>query len=413
MLKLISAIVVLLILFSFTDYPKTFSPAHFLSQADAKESMPKEFQTVALGLPVMEHPKDNPPTAKKIALGRKLFMDRRLSHNNTISCGMCHVPEEGFTSNQIATAVGIEGRSHRRNSPTMFNVGYYEFLFHDGREFTLEDQVIAPMVAFNEMNNPAVGHAIEKIRNAEDYAGLFEEAFGGPVNLQRLTQAIAVYERTLISGNSRFDQWHFGGDKKAMNEKEVAGFEIFKGKAKCIICHTIGAKSALFTDQSFHNTGIGWARNNKVINNEHEEETFPVQLAPGVVVHIKHDHLKDSSEKPQNDVGRFEITENPDDSWKYKTPGLRNLVVTAPYMHDGSLSTLEDVVDFYDKGGDKNPSLDPLMTPLGLTVEEKSSLVAFLKTLTGDNVEQLEQEAREAFTDVKIDLISPYQEYAE
>ncbi len=404
MFKLISLIVILLLIFSLSDKANRFSPSQFLLKKEVEEEVIK----TALGLPTMVHPEDNKPTVKKVALGRKLFMDRRLSHNNTISCGMCHVPEEGFTSNQLATAVGIEGRSHRRNTPTMFNVGYYKFLFHDGREFNLEDQVIGPMVAFNEMNNPAVGHAIEKIRNAEDYAGLFEEAFGGPVNLQRLTQAIAAYERTLISGNSRFDQWYFGGDKKAMNAKEINGFEVFKGKGKCVVCHTMGEKSALFTDQSFHNTGIGWARNNKVVNNEHESETFPVQLAPGVVVQVKHDHLKDSSEKPQNDVGRFEVTENPEDSWRYKTPSLRNLVVSAPYMHDGSLSTLEDVVEFYDKGGDENPSLDPLMTPLGLTAQEKDALVAFLKTLTGDNIQQLEQEARDAFMGVKLDTGATY-----
>jgi cytochrome c peroxidase len=389
MFKLFSVIFFIYLIYSIADYRNEFSISHLFTKGYALET--------PLGLPDMSHPIDNMPTAEKIALGRKLFMDRRLSHNNTISCGMCHVPEQGFTSNELATAVGIEGRSHRRNSPTIFNVGYYQFLFHDGREFTLENQVIGPMLAFNEMGNPSIGHVIEKIRNLNDYSGLFEEAFGGGVTLERLSQAIASYERFLVSGNSKFDQWHYGEDKNALNQEEINGFEIFIGKGGCVTCHTINDKTALFTDQSFHNTGIGWARNNKVIKKEYDSETFPVQLAPGVIVHVKHDYLETSSEKPQNDVGRFEITEDPKDSWKYKTPSLRNLTVTAPYMHDGSLATLEEVVSFYNKGGEDNPDKDSLLKPLGLSAKEQFSLVAFLKSLTGDNIKQLEQEARTAF----------------
>lgn len=389
MFKLISAILLIYLLFTLADYKSEFSLSHLLTTTDV--------QKASLGLPEMQQPKNNPPTAQKIALGRKLFMDRRLSHNNTISCGMCHVPEQGFTSNELATAVGIEGRSHRRNSPTIFNVGYYQFLFHDGREFTLEDQVIGPMLAFNEMGNPSIGHVLDKIRHFDDYAGMFEEAFGGGVSLERVSQAIASYERSFVSGNSRFDQWRYGGDKNALTEEEVSGFEIFDGKGGCVACHSINDKTALFTDQSFHNTGIGWARNNRVMKKEYESDTFPVQLAPGVIVQVKHDYLDTSSEKPQNDVGRFEITENPKDSWKYKTPSLRNLAVSGPYMHDGSLSSLDDVVAFYNKGGDDNPKKDALLKPLNLSTQEQGALVAFLQTLTGSNIKQLEEEARAAF----------------
>lgn len=384
-----SVIFFIFLLYSIADFRSEFSLSHLFESANTQKEQ--------LGLPAMTHPKDNSPSAKKIALGRKLFMDRRLSHNNTISCGMCHVPEQGFTSNEIATAVGIEGRSHRRNTPTIFNVGYYKFLFHDGRELTLEDQVIGPLLAFNEMGNPSIGHVIEKIRNLDDYAGLFEEVYGSGVTLERVSHAIAAYERTFISGNSRFDQWHYGGDSNALTKQEVQGFEIFNGKGGCVTCHTINEKTALFTDQSFHNTGIGWARNNKVIKKEYGSDTFPVQLAPGVVVQVKHELIETSSERPENDVGRFEITENPKDSWKYKTPSLRNIVISAPYMHDGSLSTLEEVVEFYDKGGDDNPEKDLLLKPLDLSEHEQKALVAFLKTLTGDNIKLLEQEARAAF----------------
>lgn len=355
-----------------------------------------------LGLPDMQYPVDNYPTKEKIALGRKLFMDRRLSHNNTISCAMCHVPEQGFTTNELATAVGIEGRSHRRNSPTIYNVGYYTRLFHDGREFSLENQVIGPMVAFNEMGNPSIGHVVEKIRSIKDYAGLFEEAFGGEVTLERLSQAIASYERTFVSGNSRFDQWRYGGNSKALNNEEVTGFNIFTEKGNCIACHSIDNKAAIFTDQSFHNTGIGWARNNKVFNKVYESKTFPVTLAPGIVVQVANDQVDSASEVPENDVGRFEITEDPKDRWGYKTPSLRNVQLTAPYMHDGSISSLEEVVNFYDKGGDDNPLKDPLLRPLGLSEVEKSALVSFLKALTGSNAKQLANDARSAFFEVEV-----------
>lgn len=352
-----------------------------------------------LGLPVMEYPADNLPTKEKIALGRKLFMDRRLSHNNTISCAMCHVPEQGFAVNELATAVGIEGRSGRRNSPTLLNVGYYKHLFHDGREFTLENQVVGPMLAFNEMGNPSIGNPIEKIRNFKDYDGMFEKAFGESVNLHILSQALATYERTLVSGNSRFDQWYYGKNEKALSQKEINGFRIFMGKAKCISCHTVTEKSAIFTDQSFHNTGIGWARNNKIIDSSSDTSKFALTLAPGIVVQVAQNQVEKATEKPQNDVGRFEITEDPKDSWSYKTPSIRNVALTAPYMHDGSLLTLKKVVEFYNNGGEENPYKDPMIQPLGLNDKEIAELVSFMEALTGANVKKLEVEARSAYMD--------------
>jgi cytochrome c peroxidase len=361
-----------------------------------KDGDPKLSQ---LGLPEVFNPADNEPTKEKIALGRKLFMDRRLSHNNTISCAMCHVPEQGFTTNELATAVGIEGRTNRRNSPTILNVAYLETLFHDGREFTLEDQVIGPLLSFNEMGNPSIGHVIEKIRKLKDYDGKFEAVYGRSVNLHNLSQSIAAYERTLVSANSRFDQWYFGKDMKALNQKEVNGFKIFTGKGQCIACHSINKETAIFSDQLFHNTGVGWARNNKVVNKIYESKTIPVSLAPGIVVQVEQSLLDPASETPQNDVGRFEITEDPKDSWAYKTPSIRNIALTAPYMHDGSITTLEGIVEFYNRGGEDNPLKDSLLRPLGLSAEEKDALVSFLKTLTGSNVKQLENEARDAYAE--------------
>ncbi|MBC2732400.1 cytochrome c peroxidase [Thiobacillus sp.] len=352
-------------------------------RADTPVNLP-----IPLGLPPLVIPASNPLTQEKIDLGRRLFMDRRLSHNNTMSCGMCHVPEQGFTSHELGAAIGMEGRSHRRNSPTMFNVGYQRSLFLEGREPHLEDQIWGPLLTKNEMDMPAIGYVVEKVRQLPEYKGMFEAAFNGPVTAERIGQAIASYERTLVSGNSRFDRWYYGGEKNALNATEQRGFQVFMGKGRCVTCHSVGEKSALFTDHKFHNTGLGWERTMFP-----ERTTYRVQLAPNVFVDVNAQHLK-SFEPPLPDVGRYEVTFNPKDSWAYKTPILRNVELTSPYMHDGSLSTLEEVVDFYDKGGIDNPEKSPLIVRLNLTPNEKSALVAFLKSLTGDNVAALVRDAR-------------------
>lgn len=342
-----------------------------------------------LGLPPVPVPKDNPITPEKVELGRKLFMDRRLSHNNTISCAMCHVPEQGFTSNELATAIGLEGRSLRRNAPTVLNVAFMERLFHDGREATLENQAWGPLLTPSEMANPSIGYVIEKIRSLPDYDGMFEKAFSGRgPSMETIGQAVASYERTLVSGNSRFDRWHYGKEANALTAEEQAGFRLFTGKAGCASCHTVGDQWALFTDNGFHNSGIGWARSMG------HSGKYRVQLAPGVFTEIEGSVVDSFSEPEQNDVGRFEVTENPADRWAYKTPTLRDVALTAPYMHDGSLPTLEAVVDFYDRGGIDNPLKDPRVKPLGLTTEEKRALAAFLKSLTGSDIDSLARDAR-------------------
>jgi cytochrome c peroxidase len=343
-----------------------------------------------LGLPPISVPADNPLTQEKIDLGRRLFMDRRLSHNNTMSCGMCHVPEQGFTSHDLGMAIGLEGRSLRRNSPTMFNVGYNRSFFHEGREPYLEDQIWGPLLNKNEMDMPSVGYVLEKIRQLPEYNGMFEAAFNGPINAERLGQALASYERTFVSGNSRFDRWYYGGQKDALNPFEQTGFQVFMGKGRCVSCHLIGEKSALFTDHKFHNTGLGWER-----SMHPERASYRVQLAPGVYVQVKGSLLK-AFEPPQADVGRYEVTNDPKDRWSYKTPILRNVALTNPYMHDGSMATLEDVVAFYDKGGIDNENKSPLLQPLNLSKTEKAALVAFMKTFTGDNVDALVTDARSA-----------------
>jgi cytochrome c peroxidase len=343
----------------------------------------------ALGLPAMDVPIENPVTPAKVALGRKLFLDRRLSPNGTMSCAMCHVPEQGFTAHELATSVGIEGRSVRRNAPTVLNVAWQKRLFHDGREVSLEDQVWGPLLAPNEMGNPSIGYVIERIAALEDYRGLFEAAFDGRgPSAARVGAALASYERTLVAGDSRFDRWHFGGDASALSEVERVGFELFAGKGRCTTCHRVGERDALFTDQSFHNTGIGWRRTLGT------PEHIRVELAPGVYAELDRHTVESFSEPLAKDVGRYEITRDPKDRWAYKTPSLRNVALTAPYMHDGSLRSLEAVVEFYDRGGIDNPEKSALIAPLGLSAQERAAIVAFLLTLTANGVATLAADAR-------------------
>ena len=297
---------------------------------------------------------------------------------------MCHIPEQGFSSNEIATSVGIEGRSGRRNNPTLYNIAYAERLFHDGREENLEQQVWGPLLAHNEMGNPSPGFILKKLRNLSDYQGLFEEAFDKPVNMETLGKALASYERSLISANSPFDQWYYGKKEQAMSADAIRGFQLFTGKAQCQSCHTLNAKFSLFTDHKMHNTGHGYQ-----VSIQKIPKKTQLQVAPGQYLEISGSLFDSVSEKKPNDVGLYEITENPADRWKYKTPTLRNIALTTPYMHDGAFKTLREVVNFYNRGGVINENLDPLIKPLNLTSVEIDSLLAFLNSLTGSNVDVL------------------------
>ncbi|MGZ8192396.1 MAG: cytochrome c peroxidase [Methylobacter sp.] len=341
-----------------------------------------------LGLPPVPIPSTNPITKEKISLGRKLFYDRRLSLNNTFSCAMCHIPEQGFTSNEMATAVGIEGRTVRRNAPTLYNAAYFKTLFHDSRETILEQQIWSPLLAHNEMANPSIGYVIEKLKNTHDYNKLFKKAFGKDAGMETIGMAIASYERTLISANSAFDRWYYGKDKKALDDKAQHGFQLFNGKANCSGCHTITSNYAVFTDNNLHNTGIGYAE--AMGKTDHSQR---VQIAPGVFIDVEAKLINTVSETKTTDLGRYEVTQNPQDRWKYKTPSLRNISLTAPYMHNGIFETLQQVVEFYNRGGIANENLDPFIKPLNLTAPEINDLIAFLKSLTGDNVNELVSDA--------------------
>ena len=346
-------------------------------------------QTPPLGLPAVPVPDDDPLTAAKIALGRKLFFDRRLSLNDTVSCAMCHVPEQGFANNELQTAVGIEGRTVRRNAPTIYNVGYLPRLFHDGREHTLEQQIWGPLLAANEMGNPSVGHVVETLRGLEDYDGRFEAAFAGDgPNMLTIGAAIASYERTLVSADTPFDRWRFGDEPDALSPEARRGFRLFIGEGRCASCHTIAETHALFTDGSLHNTGIGYRASMSP-----EPATRRVQVAPGVTLDVDTASYAAVTEARPNDLGRYEITQDPDDRWQYRTPTLRNVALTAPYMHDGSLATLRDVVEFYNAGGVPHALLDPRIQPLGLAPSALDDLVTFLESLTGANVDTLVADA--------------------
>jgi cytochrome c peroxidase len=348
----------------------------------------KSATTQQLGLPAPPQQAGNHADKKRIALGRKLFFDRRLSRNQTMSCAMCHIPEQGFTNNELSRPVGFQGRGLKRNAPTILNVAYSDKLFADARENTLEQQVWSPLLAANEMNNPSIGFVIDSIKGFKDYDMLFERAFGSPPDMLNIGMALAQYERSLIAANSRFDRWHFGAEKNALTSIEKHGYKLFVGKAGCVGCHRIVNDFALFTDEKLHNTGVGY-RDSMLKT----ASKVSVQLAPGVTTQVDASVLKSVGLDKPNDVGRYEVTLNPNDRWKYKTPSLRNVELTAPYMHTGEFLSLEQVIKFYNDGGQKNELLSSLIRPLSLSQAEQSALVAFLKSLTGSNVRVLVADA--------------------
>ena len=344
-----------------------------------------------LGLPAVLLPPGNPPTTAKIRLGRKLFLDRRLSRNGTLSCAMCHVPEQGFTVNEIRTAVGNEGRSLRRNAPTLLNVAYAAPFFHDGREPDLDRQAFDVFLEPDEMAAPSVGALVEKVRSLSDYGALFDEAFGAPADVESIGDAVGVYLRTLLAADSPFDRWHFGGEEQAVADEVKRGFRLFTGKARCSSCHVVGDDHALFTDHGFHDTGLGWHHSTV---ERTSREPVAVEIAPGVVTELDRSAVQSVGDPPPNDLGRYEATGDPADRWAFKTPSLRNVALTAPYMHDGRFSTLREIVGFYNDGAYPHDGLDPLLRPIGMDVSEIDDLVAFLKSLTGSNVEELVRDAR-------------------
>ncbi len=306
--------------------------------------------TTALGLPAVPVPADNPPTAETIALGRKLYYDPLLSVDNSISCATCHHPDKGFADGAVFST-GVGGKKGGRNSPTVCNSAFYTVQFWDGRAPSLEKQAEGPVRNPVEMAHTLAG-VEQKLAANPEYVAEFQKSFGpGPITYDMVEKAIATFERTVISGNSPFDRYYFGGEKKALSASAQRGLKVFlnPNKGNCNVCHSIGEKDALFTDNKFHNVGVGAEVNGT---------------------------MKDS--------GRYEVTKNEADRGAFKTPSLRNVALTAPYMHDGSLASLKDVIDFYVGGGNSNPHRDKQIRALDfLTRQERDDLVAFLESLTG------------------------------
>lgn len=351
------------------------SPGRPLPLADLAADPP-------LGLP----PLPDPPQASHIDLGRRLFYDRALSANGTLSCGMCHVPEQAFTQNELATPVGIEGRFVRRNAPALYNVAYRRLLFHDGRESSLVAQVWSPLLADNEMGNADRASVLQRIAADPGYAEAFEHLFAEGLTGETLGRALAAYERALLSAGAPFDRWYYDGEADAVSPAARRGFFTFTA-AGCQRCHTFSNRHALFTDGALHRTGVEFA--------SRAREATPVdrlQIAPGVTIPIRVPVVRPD----RADEGAREVSGREADRWRYLTPSLRNVALTAPYMHDGSLATLDDVIRFYDSGGGDDPGRDPALEPLGLTDTERADLRAFLESLTGDNVDALAADARSA-----------------
>lgn len=326
-----------------------------------------------LGLPVLKIPVNNTQTEEKIALGRAFFNDPRFSADGTISCASCHQPDKAMTDG-LALAKGINGQAGPRNTPTIINTAFFSTLFLDGRESSLENQALGPML------NP-VEHGLENDEKILDivlsdpsYNSRIQNIFNinkQSITVQHIAKVIASFERTLIAGNSAFDQYYFGRDKSRLSESAARGLRLFRRKGNCANCHEISWNSAFFSDNNFYNIGVGFKR-----------------IQPLIDDFIKILNMGENPDKlflttsQHSELGRFNATQFTSDIGKFKTPTLRNIALTSPYMHDGSMQTLEQVVEYYDKGGDKNRFIDPAIFPLHLNEQEKKDLVAFMNSLT-------------------------------
>jgi len=305
------------------------------SEGHIKPDIPAEFPEVPI-------PDDNPITNSKVELGRFLFYDKQLSKDQTISCSSCHQPENAFSDAGKSKSIGIYGRIGKRNSPTLTNVAYNLRYFAEGGVPTLELQAIAPLIDILEMgiNTDTL---VDRLKLDVQYKSKFKSAWGDEqITIERVTKSIASFERMLISSNSAFDKWR-RGDENAISSSAKNGYEIFFGeKGDCFHCHN----GFNFTDNGFHNTSLD-----------------------SVTI----------------DYGRYRVTLKDNDIAKFKTPTLRNIEKTFPYMHDGRFQTLEEAVNHYNSGGKHHPNSDALMRPLHLTDQEKQDLVSFLKSLTDES----------------------------
>ncbi len=361
-------------------------------QVEAAAPQVKKFQMkVPLGLPAdmweAMVPPSNPITEEKVALGEKLYFDKRLSVDRTVSCATCHDPATALADHNMV-GVGIENKKGARNSPTVLNAMFNEAQFWDGRAPSLEEQSKLPIINSVEMgmkDHPAV---VERVRSLSEYQPLFAKAFPGEeINIDTIAKAIASFERTQLSGNSPFDRF-MAGDQNAMSAAAKRGWDLFNNKARCISCHAFNPSAPFFSDFKFHNIGVAakdqnfdsLARRAQQITASDPSSVQLVDelaLSPGF-----------------SELGRYLVTKQQRDIGSFKTSMLRDIELTAPYMHNGSEKTLLDVVKFYDKGGELNANLDGGMRPLKLTDPEMNDLVEFLKALTSDDTRQKVKSAK-------------------
>ncbi len=340
-----------------------------------------------LGLPQTPFPADNPQTAAKISLGDRLFHEKRFSIDGKVSCATCHEKEKGFTDHRRVSE-GHNGQLGTRNAPTVINAAYMETQFWDGREPDLEGQSKQPPVNPVEGGLPDHEALLEVIRNDPSYVKEFREVFdvdAGDISIEHYAKAIASFERTIVAGDSPFDRYLYGDDKSAISEAAIRGLEVYRGQGRCVSCHIIEQTQALFTDNRFHNIGVGF----KNIRGRVGEIAAEFLQAKNSGADVDKTVLSDPS---ASELGRFAVSEDINQVGAFKTPTLRNIALTAPYMHDGSQKTLEDMVEFYNNGGRVkaddpfSPFLSGGIRPLNLTDQQKADLVEFLKTLTSPQI---------------------------
>jgi cytochrome c peroxidase len=316
-------------------------------------------------LPAVPIPEDNPLTPEKIELGGLLFFDARLSADGSLACVSCHLPDQGWATH-TPLSIAYPTNMERRISPTLVNVAYNKALLWDGRAGSLEKQALGPIQNPLHMNQN-LDLLIEKLNAIPDYAERFQKVFGTSVNPEALGKALATFERTLIARHAPFDRYMVG-DQQAMAESAVRGMALFKGKARCILCHN----GPNFTDSQFHNLGV---------------PDTPLLTHPLVQASIRFDakrmNVPDYAQVKE-DLGRYLVTKEEKDKGAFKTPTLRNAAQRDPYMHNGAFQSLEEIIDFYNGGGGVVVGKSPLVQPLALTAQEKRDLLAFLQALTGE-----------------------------
>ncbi len=336
-----------------------------------------------LGLPPVPIPASNPQTPAKIALGDNLFHDPRFSVDGTVSCANCHKEKQAFTDG-LTVSVGHHGLTGTRNAPTVLNAAFNQSQFWDGREPDLEGQAKQPLI--NPIEHGLVDHkqVLEIVRTDPYYLATFQSVFevsGKRLTIDHVAQAIASFERTLVAGNSPFDRYYFKGQTDAMTDAQIRGFGLFVNQGRCVSCHTIEQDHALFTDSRFHNIGIGINRIQQDISRLTEAFLEAKNKGGQVDVLVLTD-------KKSSELGRFAVTNELSQIGAFKTPTLRNVELTAPYMHDGSLKTLKEVMIHYNNGGvnkadeQVNDFLSGGIRPLNLTEPQLDDLVDFMKALT-------------------------------